>query len=71
MAKNSQSTMKIISLILIIAGLGLAFWGFQISGSFGSKLSHMVTGAHTNKVMSLYIGGAASLIVGGYLFLKK
>jgi hypothetical protein len=63
--------MKIISLILIIAGIGLAFWGFQISGSFGSKLTHAISGSYTDKVMTLYIGSAVSLIVGIYLFLKR
>lgn len=71
MAKRSRGTMKISGLALIVIGTGLAIWGYQQSGSVGSQLSQAVTGSHTDKVMMLYIGGAASFIVGLFLFLKK
>ena len=71
MAKKSASTMKIISIALIVIGIGLAFWGYQISGSVGSQLTQTVTGSHTDKVMTLFIGGAASFVVGLYIFFKK
>ncbi len=71
MAKRSNSSMQIISLALIIIGLGLAFWGYQMSGSVESQISQTLTGSHTDKVMMLFIGGAASFIVGLYLFVKK
>ena len=71
MAKRSTSTMKIISIALMVIGIGLAFWGFQMSGSFGSKITQSITGSNTDKVMTLYIGGAASFVVGLYLYIKK
>ncbi len=71
MAKRSNSSMQIISLALIVIGLGLAFWGYQMSGSVESQISQTLTGSHTDKVMMLFIGGAASFIVGLYLFVKK
>ena len=71
MAKNSPGTMKILSIALIVVGVGLGYWGYEISGSIGSQISQTVTGSHTDKVMTLYISGAASLIVGLYLFFKK
>jgi hypothetical protein len=49
----------------------LAFWGYQSSGSFGSQVSRAVTGSATDKVMTLYISGAVSLVVGLYLLMKK
>ncbi|MCP4873965.1 MAG: DUF3185 family protein [Gammaproteobacteria bacterium] len=70
MAKSSTSTTP-IGLILVVIGLGLAFWGYQLSGSVGSQLTKAVTGSDTDKVMALYIGGTASIAVGIYLLFKK
>ena len=69
MAKRSKS--KIISIALIVIGIGLAFWGYQMSGSVGSKITQTITGSFTDKVMILYIAGAVSFIVGLYLNIKK
>ena len=71
MATGSASNLKLISIALIVIGIGLLFWGFQISDSLGSQLTKTVTGSHSDKVMTLYIGGAASFIVGIFLFIKK
>jgi uncharacterized protein DUF3185 len=71
MAKRSKSTMKSISIALMVIGIGLAFWGYQMSGSIGSQITQTITGSNTDKVMALYIGGAASFVVGLYLYIKK
>lgn len=71
MAKSSISTMKIIGIALVVIGLGLAFWGYQLSGSVGSQITKAVTGSNTDKVMTFYISGAVSFVVGIYLFIKK
>lgn len=63
--------MKIVGIVLMVIGIGLAFWGFQLSGSVGSEISQAVTGAETDKIMTLYIGGAISFVVGIYLFIKN
>ncbi|MDG4812485.1 DUF3185 family protein [Hydrogenovibrio sp. 3SP14C1] len=63
--------MKILGIVLMVIGIGLGFWGFQLSGSVGSEISQAVTGAETDKIMTLYIGGAISFVVGIYLFIKK
>ena len=71
MARKSKTTMKIISIVLLVAGVGLAFWGYQISGSFGSQLNNAINGSPTDKVMMLYIGGAVSFVTGLYLLVRK
>jgi uncharacterized protein DUF3185 len=71
MAKRSKSTMKSMSIALMVIGIGLAFWGYQMSGSIGSQITQTITGSHADKLMTLYIGGAASFIVGLYLYIKK
>ncbi len=69
MAKSTNVTLRITGLALLVIGIGLAFWGYQLSESVGSQLTEMVTGAESDKIMTLYIGGAVSFVVG--LFLIK
>jgi len=71
MTMGSGTTMKITGIILVVAGLGLAVWGYQLSGSVGSQITQAVTGSDTDKVMTLYITGAVSFVVGIYLLIKK
>ena len=71
MQQSLGLTRKIIALILIVVGIGFAVWGFQLSGSIGSQVTQAVTGSDTDKVMSYYIFGAISFVVGMYLFNKN
>lgn len=68
---KSQSKTKIPGLVLIVAGLGLAFWGYQMSGSLSSQVNQAFNGSYTDKVMIVYIAGAASFIAGLFLLVKK
>ncbi len=71
MANGSIPAMKIIGIVLVVIGLGLAFWAYRLSGSVGSQITEAVTGSPTDKIMVFYIGGAVSLVVGLYLLIKK
>ncbi|WP_394707301.1 DUF3185 family protein [uncultured Desulfobacter sp.] len=51
--------------------MGLAIWGYQLSGSVGSQITQATTGSNTDKVMTFYIAGAISFVVGIYLFSLK
>ena len=62
---------KIIALTLIVFGVGLLFWGYELSGSVSNQLSSALTGSSSDRVMYTYISGAASLVVGLYLFFRK
>ena len=62
---------KIIGIVLAVVGAGLAFWGYRLSGGFGSQLSSAFSGSPSDKVMMFYIGGAASLAAGLFLLFKK
>ena len=66
-----MASSKIIGIVLAIVGVGLAVWGYQVAGGFGSQVTQAFTGSPTDKVMIFYIGGAASLAVGLFLLLKK
>jgi hypothetical protein len=67
----SKSTLTLVGLALAVIGIGLEYWAYQMSDSLGSQLSRVVTGADTDKVIMLYIGGAASFVVGIYLLVRK
>ncbi|MGM0534225.1 MAG: DUF3185 family protein [Campylobacterota bacterium] len=71
MAGKSGNLIKIIGIVLIVAGIGLAIWGYQLSGSVGSQITEAVTGSDTDRVMTYYIAGAAGFFVGIYLFMKN
>jgi len=71
MPKKSSSTIKLAGIVLLVLGIGLAAWGYQISGSFGSQLNNAINGSPTDKVMMLYIGGAISFVIGLYLLARK
>lgn len=71
MAMSSATTTKILGLALVVLGIGLAIWGYQLSDSVGSQITEAVTGADTDKVMTYYIAGAVSFVVGLFLFAKK
>jgi hypothetical protein len=71
MANSSTSAMKFLGIALVVIGLGLAFWGYQLSGSVGSQITQAVTGSDTDKVMTFYISGAACFVVGLFLTLKS
>ena len=43
----------------------------QLSGSVESQITQAVTGSDTDRVMTYYIIGAASFVVGIFLFAKK
>ena len=67
----AKANNKMISLALMVVGVGLAFWGYQKSGGLDSKITSALTGSHTDNVMMLYISGAVCLAVGLYLYFKK
>lgn len=68
---GTTSISRIIALTLIIFGGGLLVWGYQLSETFNNQLSIAISGASTDRVMYSYIGGAASFVVGLYLYFKK
>jgi hypothetical protein len=71
MANSSAATTKILGIALVVIGIGLAFWGYRLSDAVGSRITHAFTGSYTDKVMTLYISGAACFVVGIFLAMKK
>ena len=71
MAKKSNAGLKVAGLALLVVGIGLAFWGYQLSGSLMSQLSKTVSGSMPDEVMFRYIGGPVCGVVGVFLLMKK
>ena len=67
----NKSSTKIVGIILMVIGIGLAYWGYDMSGSFDSQFSQAFSGSSSNAVLMRYIGGAASFAAGLFLFIKK
>ena len=66
-----MQTNKIIGLVLLLAGVGLAFWGWEMSETFGSALSSRLSGEMPDEVMYRYIGGGLLAAVGVLLVMKN
>jgi len=71
MAGKQTSPKSLLGIVLVVAGAGLAFWGFQKSEGLQSQLSSTFTGSHTDNVMMLYIGAGVCVVVGIVLLPKK
>lgn len=71
MAKSSTTIMRAIGIVLVVVGVGLAFWGYQTSESVRSQITRAFTGSDTDEVMTLYISGCASFVVGIYLLIRR
>ena len=71
MAKGSNPLKKIFGLAFLVVGIGLAIWAYQMSGSIGSQIKEVFSGAPTDKVMMMYIGSAVSAVIGLFLLIKK
>ena len=67
----TKQNMKMVGIILIVVGIALLVWGFQLSDSFNNRVTESLTGSSSDPVVIRYIAGAASLAVGAFLFVKK
>jgi hypothetical protein len=67
----NKTNIQILSIALMVIGVGLAYWGYDMSGGLDSQLNQAFSGSSSDGVMIRYIAGAASFAVGLFLFLKK
>ena len=70
MAANHDKILKrVIGLLLQVGGAGLAFLGYQLSGSLTAQVSKTVTDALPDAVMYRYIVDAISSVAGMFLLI--
>ena len=66
-----MQTNKMIGLVLVLAGVGLGFWGWEMSETFGSALTSRLSGQMPDEVMYRYIGGGLLGALGVFLVMKN
>ncbi len=55
---------KIIGIVLIIAGVALALWGYNIFDSASSQFSRAVSGDTPIEAWAAMVGGVISVVIG-------
>jgi uncharacterized membrane protein len=55
---------RAISIILLVVGAILLFYGIRATDSIGSELSNLFTGAPSDRSIWLLIGGTVAILVG-------
>ena len=67
----NKSNKLLFGIVLLVVGMGLAFWGYQMADSLESQINNFVKGAPTTEVMVLYIGGAVCIVAGLFFIAKR
>lgn len=60
----------IIALVLLVAGAGLAYWGYDMSQNVGNQLVKALGNSTSDKVIAAYTGAAACIVVGFFLLVR-
>ena len=55
---------KIIGVVLIILGVALVAWGYNIYDSFGSQVSRTLSGGEPIEAWAGMVGGAICILIG-------
>ena len=62
---------KIIGIVLLVVGVALLVWGYNISQSVSGQFSQAFSGSPGDKAMYMYIGGAICAALGIFSLVKK
>jgi hypothetical protein len=62
---------KQIGIILLVAGIGLLIWGFNLYGAFSSRMARVITGSPTDKTMTILIIGGICTVLGIFQLARK
>ncbi|AOE49558.1 DUF3185 family protein [Kangiella sediminilitoris] len=55
---------KIFGVVLLVVGIALFFWGYNMSQSIGEEVRETLTGSFSDKATWLMIGGGAVGLIG-------
>jgi len=55
---------KILGIVLIVVGVALALWGFNVYDSAGSQLSRAIDGSVPIEAIAGLVGGVICLAIG-------
>ncbi len=55
---------KVIAIVLLVVGVALFFWGYNMTQSTAEQLSEALTGSFSDKATWLMIGGGICALLG-------
>lgn len=62
---------KQLSIILLVVGLGLIGWGFNVSGELGSQIESTFAGRPSDETLIFYVAGGILVLIGAIGLFKK
>jgi hypothetical protein len=62
---------KQIGVILLIVGIGLLIWGFNLYDAFSSRVTRIVTGSPPDKTVAIFIIGGICTALGLFQLIRK
>ena len=62
---------KLIGIVLVVVGVGLLLWGFNLYDAFSSRVSRIVTGSPPDKTVVILIAGAVCAAAGVFQLSRK
>ena len=62
---------RIISLVLLVAGALLLYFGYQEYNSLGSEIDQAFGGSGSTEAIIMLVAGGIAVILGGARLLKK
>ena len=62
---------KMIGIILLVVGIVLLGWGYNVSQSVSSQLSSAFSGSPSDKAMYLFIAGGICAALGAFQIMRS
>lgn len=66
-----MSNNKLIGIVLLVVGAGLAWWGYDMSQSVGNQLTQAFNNSTKKEVIFAYVGAAACIVAGLFLAVRS
>jgi len=67
----SKKNSKAIGIVLLVVGVVLLIWGFDVYGALSSKLGRAISGSISNKALVLFVVGGIFSGLGIYKIIGK
>lgn len=66
-----MASTKVLGIALLVVGVILLFFGYNASQSLGEQMAESFTGKFSDETMWYIIAGAASVVAGAVMTLRK
>ena len=62
---------KIIALVLLLAGIGVAYWGYDMATSFEGEFASAFSDGPSDDVLLRYVAGGLMAAAGAFMLVRK